>query len=388
MSAPLPAIAAGHICLDILPEMGGLPAGSFDSQFQPGRLLEVGQATLCTGGPVSNVGLALHRLGVPTRLICKTGADDFGQVIRKLVSRIEPRLAEGILTAAGEDTSYSIIISPPGKDRLFLHNPGANRTFGAGDVNYGLVSEAALFHFGYPPVMRRIYSNGGRELTEMLRGARQAGATTSLDMCSLDPTSEGGQADWGAILRGALPEVDIYMPSLEETLQMLRRPLYEHPGDCQPWAALVSELGAELLGMGAGMVGLKLGACGLYLRTAPAARLAAMGRGAPADPAAWADLELWAPCFKVQVAGTTGAGDATIAGFLSALLRGLGPEQALTAAVAVGACNVEAADALSGLRSWEETQARLAAPWERLMFQQSPPGWTWEERFGMWRKTK
>ena len=35
-----------------------------------------------------------HRLGVPTRLICKTGADDFGQVIHKLVSRIEPRLAQ------------------------------------------------------------------------------------------------------------------------------------------------------------------------------------------------------------------------------------------------------------------------------------------------------
>ncbi len=171
---------------------------------------------------------------------------------------------------------------------------------------------------------------------------------------------------------------------------MLRRPRHTQAaglGDCPADPALVSQLGQELLEMGAGMVGLKLGERGLYLRTGSAARLAAMGRAAPANPAEWADLELWAPCFTVQVAGTTGAGDATIAGFLAALLRGLGPAQAITSAVAVGACNVEAVDALSGLRSWEETQARLAAPWERLKFPLNAPGWTWEDETGMWRKT-
>ena len=80
-----------------------------------------------------------------------------------------------------------------------------------------------------------------------------------------------------------------------------------------------------------------------------------MGRAAPADLQAWAGQELWAPCFQVQVAGTTGAGDATLAGFLSALLRDLPPRQAVIAAVAVGACNVEAVDTISGIRPWEET---------------------------------
>ncbi len=51
---------------------------------------------------------------------------------------------------------------------------------------------------------------------------------------------------------------------------------------------------------------------------------------------------MWAPCFDVEVVGTTGSGDATIAGFLSALLRDASPEEAMTMAVAVGACNVEA----------------------------------------------
>jgi len=57
-----------------------------------------------------------------------------------------------------------------------------------------------------------------------------------------------------------------------------------------------------------------------------------IGRARPSDPEAWAGVELWAPCFKVAVAGTTGSGDATIAGFLAGLLRDLPAAQALTMA--------------------------------------------------------
>ncbi len=79
-----------------------------------------------------------------------------------------------------------------------------------------------------------------------------------------------------------------------------------------------------------------------------------------------------------------GSGDSTIAGFLAGLLRGLSPEAAVTAAVAVGACNVEAADTLSGLRSWEETMARVAAGWERHPLEISAGGWRFEEGWGCW----
>jgi sugar/nucleoside kinase (ribokinase family) len=96
-------------------------------------------------------------------------------------------------------------------------------------------------------------------------------------------------------------------------------------------------------------------------------------------------VELWAPCFKVAVAGTTGSGDATIAGFLAGLLRDLPVEQALTMATAVGACNVEAADALSGIRTWEETSWRLACGWERLPLVLESPGWLFDSSRGLWR---
>ena len=148
--------------------------------------------------------------------------------------------------------------------------------------------------------------------------------------------------------------------------------------------ALLTDLGDELLGLGVKIAGLKLGERGFYLRTADRCAVAGMGRAAPANPAAWADQELWAPCFRVEVVGTTGAGDAAIAGFIAGLLRGLAPAATLTAAVAVGACNVEAADALSGIRTWDETMGRIAAGWPRRELTLDAAGWQFRAEHGLW----
>jgi sugar/nucleoside kinase (ribokinase family) len=385
------AVVAGHICLDVIPDVAALAGEDFYDAFRPGHLLEVGRATISTGGAVSNTGLALHVLGIPTRLVCKVGADPFGRIVRELISRRDPALVEGIVEDAGSSTSYSVVVSPPGVDRIFLHHPGANDSFDAGDVDFALAERAALFHFGYPPVMRRMYEQSGRGLAELLRRAKQTGVTTSLDMSYPDPSSSGGQLDWRPILESALAHVDVFLPSVEELLLMLRRPLFDELSAQGPLLdavtpSLLHELSDELLAAGVAIVVLKLGERGLYLRTASRARLGELGRASPPDPADWAGRELWPPCFRVQVAGTAGSGDATIAGFLAALLRGLAPEQAATSAVAVGACNVEASDTLSGLRSWEQTMERVRRGWPRLPLELDEPGWR-REASGLWRRS-
>ena len=143
-------------------------------------------------------------------------------------------------------------------------------------------------------------------------------------------------------------------------------------------------MGKEIVEMGAKIVGCKLGDHGLYLRTAGRADIEKLGRARPHDIRDWADRELWAPCFQVNVAGTTGAGDATIAGFLSALLRGLPCKEAVTMAVAVGACCVEATDAVGGIRGWEETRQRVGAGWQRRELGIEAPGWRWDKRNQLW----
>lgn len=386
------AVAAGHICLDVIPDLSGSPPSKFDAMFVPGRLLNVGRAAFSTGGPVSNTGLVMHKLGISTQLMGKVGNDLFGQAVRQIVASYDPHLADGMVIDEKVSTSYTIIINWPGVDRIFLHCPGANDTFSADDVRYDRVAEARLFHFGYPPLMRSMYDNDGIQLTVVYRRAKETGVTTSLDMALPDPTSAAGRANWTQILQATLPYVDIFLPSIEEILYMLRRETYDEfsaaarGGSILPLVTpeLLSDLGRQLIRMGVKIVGLKLGDRGFYLRTAGRAALESIGRACLSDPTAWAEREIWAPCFQVNVVGTTGSGDATIAGFISALLRDMCPEEAITAAVAVGACNVEAADALSGIRPWEETMRRVHGGWRRHELRLTTPGWHFAETHQQW----
>jgi D-glycero-alpha-D-manno-heptose-7-phosphate kinase len=391
MSRTGSAIVAGHICLDIIPQFDHHLAFDFRKQFQPGSLTKVGPAIFSTGGPVSNTGLVLHRLGIPTTLVAKTGKDLFGSAVRQIAAEFGTDLARGIAMDEQAATSYTVIVSPPDLDRLFLHCPGANDSFDSRDVPVDQVAKVDLFHFGYPPVMKRIYQNDGAELVKIFQAVKATGATTSLDLCMPDPADESGHTNWRAILQAVLPYVDIFLPSLDEILFMLNRDLFEQTfrGDALRKVILanpqlVSQLAYELIDMGAKVVMLKLGDCGAYLRTASREAMESLGRAAPADPGEWANREAWAPCFKVNLVGTTGSGDSTIAGFLSGLLRGMTLEQTLTSAVAVGACNVEAADALSGVPSWEAVQERIAGGWERRMPCDELPGWRWEATSQLW----
>lgn len=52
-------VVAGHLCLDIIPEFPEGTESKVEKLFIPGKLIEVKEATISTGGVVSNVGLAL-----------------------------------------------------------------------------------------------------------------------------------------------------------------------------------------------------------------------------------------------------------------------------------------------------------------------------------------
>jgi sugar/nucleoside kinase (ribokinase family) len=341
---------------------------------------------MATGGAVSNTGQALHKLGIDTRLMGKIGGDIFGQATLDIIKKLSDHLVKGMQIVPAEASSYTIILSPPRTDRIFLHYPGPNDTFGAADIDYELLRQADLFHFGYPSLMQRMYQNEGAELVEMFRRAKTTGATTSLDMAMPDPNAPSGQANWSLILKKCLPYVDLFVPSVDELLLMLYPDTFKQvaAGAIQITPTLVSGLAHELLEMGAKVVLLKAGELGLYLRTAGAKILTDLGRACPGQLDRWANRELWGPIFQTSVVGTTGAGDSAIAGFLAALLRDLSPAEAVTIAAAVGACNVEAADALSGVRSWEETLARIEAGWPRQRLAFNDPGWRFDEERQIW----
>lgn len=385
-------VVAGHLCLDLIPDLSQISRDQFGVLFKPGHLLTAGPAMFSTGGPVSNTGLALTRLGNSVELMALVGCDPFAEIVRGVVRSFGAHLADRIISDPRSATSYTVIINPPEIDRIFLHCPGANDAFGPENIDLEVVEKAALFHFGYPPLMKRMYENNGAELLQIMKQAKMTGVTTSLDMTLPDPESAAGKADWRHILGEVLPYTDIFLPSIEELLFTLHRPVYQrltsqaNGGSILPLvtAGMLSELSQDLLENGVKLAGIKLGARGMYLRTGSEAQLHKMGRAAPRNHTLWADRELWAPCFKVKVVGTTGAGDAAIAGFLSSILRDLTPENTLKMAVAVGACNVEAPDALGGLRSWEETRQRVEAGWQQQELSVDAPGWSYDAQAGLW----
>lgn len=368
-------VVAGHICLDVTPQFFAA-AGTMGDLFQAGSLLKVGPASISTGGPVSNTGLPLRRLGMNVRLMGKCGDDTFGQALMAAIKAEAPGAEAGMQIVPSEHTSYTVVINPPGLDRMFLHCTGANDTFGADDIDLKTVSAAKLFHFGYPPLMARTYADGGSELVRILQGAKATGATTSLDLAWPDAASPAGKADWKSILRASLPYVDVFTPSVEELVFMLHRGRFEelsrHAG---PGGHLLDhidgetlcDLGELSLEMGAAVVMIKCGRHGIFFRSAGLGRLEQMGRARPADLSPWANRQLFEPAYRVpKVVSATGAGDCAIAGFLAALVRGCSADDAVRTACAVGGQNVTAADAISGVKNWDQTRQQVDSRPEKV----------------------
>ncbi len=320
-------VCCGHICLDVIPRMTGsdLPP--------PGGLAEVGPADLATGGSVSNTGLALHKMGIKTRLVGAVGDDMFGQAVRQRFEAHGPGLSAGVQVVTDQPTSYTVVVSPPGSDRRFLHCPGVNATLTDADIGDNALAGAKHMHFGYPPAMKAICTDQGKPLRRLFERAQNAGLTTSLDMCGVDPHGWAGRVDWPALLRNVLPHVDVFLPSLDEL------------------AAMTTPDPAALLALGCDVLVIKDGENGLRIHTSQDAE-----RFGPK----WGNRVLKATTFDVEVVGTTGAGDTTIAGFLAGLVRGATLEDAADLACAAGAQCVQSADATSGIDTLDTLRAFIA----------------------------
>ncbi len=364
------AAVAGHVCLDITPVFGDKYPDSVSDILIPGSLTHVGPADIHTGGCVSNTGLALKKLGIDVLLVGKIGNDPFGNIISETFS--SAGADDGLIRSDSSSTSYSVVLAIPGIDRIFLHDPGANDEFRASDIPWDSVRQADLFHFGYPPLMRSLYSDGGSELLNIIQTAKKYGCVTSLDMAAVDPSSEAGKADWRSILGRVLPYVDIFVPSVEELCFMLDRnklsDIYAKASgkdvtDFFDPEMDILPLARECLLMGAKIVLIKAGAPGMFLCTAGTSVMESIpGIKAPE----WADACVFEKSYMPdKVVSGTGAGDTSIAAFLASILNGESPEWALHLASAEGASCVEDIDALSGIKTLDELKARITAGWKK-----------------------
>jgi sugar/nucleoside kinase (ribokinase family) len=233
------------------------------------------EPVMCPGG-AANVAVGTARLGVTTRLLARTRADDtIGQVLAVELGH-HPNLVVDWLQVA-HSTALTVAL-PMGSERAMVsYVPPADGRALAGCIPWGELRRIRHLHLGS-------WSEGADPLEDqaaILSEARRRGVTTSLDI-SLEP--DPGRA---ARVRELLEHVDVFLPNRAEALQIAEcddeRDALERLGELVP--TVVVKLGGD----GA------LGICdGEVERVA-------------ARPA--------------EVVDTTGAGDAFAAGFLYGHLR-------------------------------------------------------------------
>lgn len=367
-SYPIDAVVAGYLGVDLTP--GFSPARAtvpFAGMFRPGRLIETEGLNISLGGVVANTGLAMLRFGQRAELIGCLGNDALGDLA---AARLEQAgVFRGIKRTSRTGTAYGLVIAPPGADRLFLEDPGCNRDFTADDIDYDIVKQSRLFHFGYPPLMQALWTNNGAELQKLLTRVRDLGVTTSLDMTLPDADSPAGKADWQSILAATLPLVDIFAPSIEELLFMLEPGLYfsilaQVQGgdmiDAIP-LELYGQMAKQVLALGVKVFLVKAGHRGAYLRSGNLDVLNASAAFRLSDRTG-CPHGVWIPPFSVETkrfCNACGAGDCAVAGFLSALLNGATLEAAGYYAMLSGRDNLYGQDSLSGLREWSLMSGEL-----------------------------
>jgi len=285
MSAPAAraprALAVGDVMIDDIVRLEGPIVAGSDRR-----------ATIVRrpGGSAANQAVWLAHFGVKVDFVARVGASDR----RRETARFRRAGVDAHLAGdSARQTGRLIALVDRSGERSFLTDRGANEALEAGDIPDALIAGAALIHLSgycfFAPAPRAA-------VIDVMRGA--AGKPVGVDPASAEFLREVGAANFFAWTRGAT----MLFPNSEEAAVLTASEDPDRQGE--RLAALYP------------LVVIKRGAAGCE---------------------AWQGEKRWrvaAP--ETPAIDTTGAGDAFVAAFLAARLRGEGMEENLRRAVAAG----------------------------------------------------
>ncbi|WP_343209889.1 carbohydrate kinase family protein [Anaerolentibacter hominis] len=368
------AVVAGQICLDLCPVFPPKENKRVEDVLLPGKLTSVDDFEMFLGGAVPNTGLAMQKQGADVRYMGKVGKDSFGDVIRNML-KAAGGSADYLITDEKVNTSCTVVLAPKGLDRMFVQYAGVNDTFCYDDIHFEDIKDAALFHFGYPGIMKQMYVDGGSEMIKIFKKVKEMGVATSLDMVMIDPASEAAKTDWRKLIKEIIPYVDFFVPSAAELAFMMDRPLFDEwlrradGGDVTEHLSIskdIKPLADQLMEWGAKVVLIKCGLPGIYLRTADEETLAKAGSQVADYLKSWANEERFEESYVAEVVKSgVGAGDTTIAAFLNSMLMEYPLEKCLQYAVGTGASCVEEYDSLTGVMTFDQLEERIKKGWKK-----------------------
>jgi len=356
-------IVAGYICVDLIPEFKkSKRLTSISELLKPGKLIEVEGISHSLGGLVANTGMALKKFNKKVLLNGLIGDDFMGR--EALASLKKYNLLEGVQVEKNSGTAFSIVLAPSGIDRIFLESPGCNTIYSIANIDFEAVSQSRLFHFGYPPLLKQFYLNKGEQLVGMFSKIQKMGVVTSLDFSLPDAESESGKINWLEIMKRVLPYTDMFMPSLEEALQIMMPDAYKRIQSNVQDAeiidqipdSLIREVGRRILACGTKIVLIKAAHRGAYLLTGDASGLNETRKLQLAEDR-WEHREMWCHAFQAEpskIKSATGAGDTAAAAFISAILDGENPENSLKYAALAGKNNLYCNNIYEELMGWPD----------------------------------
>lgn len=246
------------------------------------------------GGAPANVAVAASRLGASTAFIGKTGRDQFGAYLRRVLEENHVDCA-GLHTASQPTTMAVVSVDSTG-ERSFSFVRGADRELSSDEINETAIAQSKFLHFGSVSLTQGIARSG---TIFAARSARRSGVLVSYDP-NYRPALWRGEAEAVEWMRTPLPLVDIIKLSEEEL------PLLTGSDDLEEGSRLLAEQGISL-------VLVTLGGAGGFCF--------------------WQGEGFAVPGISVKVADTNGAGDTFLGAVLSRLsCRGDKPLEGLTAA--------------------------------------------------------
>lgn len=276
------------------------------------------------GGDTSNFCVAVARSGGHVGYLSAVGDDRFGRMLRDLWQRegVDDR---HVLTDAGAPTGLYFVVPEPTQRCFEYRRAGsAASRYRPQDLPLEAIAAAKVLHLSG---ISLAIGAGPREAAfAAMAHARACGVRVCFDpnlrlgLWSLDEAR--------AVIGEALRLTDLCLPSWDEATLLT--------GLTEPEA--IADL---MLGMGAGLVGLKLGSEGCLLAT-PQQRLKL-------------------PALRVDAVDGTGAGDCFAGAFVTRLLRGDAPEAAARYANAAAALCTLGYGAVEPIPRAERVRAALAA---------------------------
>jgi fructokinase len=260
--------ALGEILIDFTP--AGVSA-------QGGALFEKNP-----GGAPANVAVCISRLGGKAAFIGKAGKDMFGEFLKSVLNEHDVD-TRGFRFSSENNTTLAFVELDENGDRSFsfYRKPGADTTLTAEEVDYELIKNSRIFHFG----SLSLTNEPSREATiEAVRYAKQNRITVSYD------------------------------PNLRPVLWKSMEEAKNHISSAMGYADIVKISEEELLFL-TGEKGLEEGTYNLY--TQYGTGLILVTRGAKGAFYRFGERTGERETFEgIKVVDTTGAGDAFFGGFL------------------------------------------------------------------------